>query len=165
MMPFWIVLIFFTLNTPALAGLAEEIAEHLKKQGHDMQVSSSGPLFKVRSLKCQFSKGVAAEWKDSELTVHLDSEGPPGEIYFDDISITADSARFIGTSGSSDEKLISTPSGLTFIETTSNDNIVVTTVFHQSMKDGGYFAVMSRHMDFPGGPHPSQNYGSCHARE
>lgn len=115
-------------------------------------------LLSSKSLKCTFQNGSIANWKDGKLKIETDRIAAP--IHFDSIDLKNKTARGIGNQGASDEKLIITASGITFIELTGFGNLVFTTVFPYLNKEGDFIAVTSRHMDLVG-PLPSQYHGAC----
>lgn len=115
-------------------------------------------LLSSRSLKCTFQHGSTAKWKDGRLKMETDRS--TATIHFDNIDLQNKTARSIGNIGASDEILIVTASGITFVEQTAFGNLVFTTVFPYLNKEGNFIAVTSRHMDMVG-PLPSQYHGAC----
>lgn len=115
-------------------------------------------LLSSKSLKCTSQNGSIAKWKDGKLRIETDRSA--STIHFDSIDLQNKTARGIGNQGASDEVLIVTASGITFIEQTGMGNLVFTTVFPYRNKEGDFIAVTSRHMDLVG-PFPSQYHGTC----
>jgi hypothetical protein len=116
-------------------------------------------LLSSKSLKCTFQNGSIAKWKDGKLKIEPDRIVAP--IHFDSIDLQNKTARGIGNQGASDEILIITASGITFVEQTGMGNLIFTTIFPFLNKEGDFIAVTSRHMNMIVSPLPSQYYGSC----
>jgi len=121
-------------------------------------------LLKIKCLKCKFKEGVTANWQP--MGVEKKSGQWQGDTVFDSIDLKKGKARIIGNQGASDVIVTTTPSGITFIETTGFGNMVFTTVF-PLCKPGTneFYAVMSRHMNLTEEALPSQYYGTCKAWE
>lgn len=115
-------------------------------------------LLSSKTLKCIFTEGKIAKWKGGNLEIETDRSTTT--ILFDNIDLQNKSARSIGNAGASDEILIVTASGITFVEQTAFGNLVFTTVFPYFNKEGHFIAVTSRHMDMVG-PLPSQYHDTC----
>ena len=115
-------------------------------------------LLSSKTLKCIFTEGRTAKWKGGNLKIETDRSTTT--ILFDNIDLQKKTARSIGNAGASDEAIIVTTSGITFVEQTAFGNLVFTTVFPYFNKEGHFIAVTSRHMDMVG-PLPSQYHGAC----
>lgn len=117
-------------------------------------------LYKAKSLKCTFEAYSIADWKGGEMKVANGREKL--SFIFDSINHKEGTARGMSNLQAVDERVIPTALGFTFIEQTAIGNITITTVFGSYRKETEEFsAVHSRHMDMPGGPLPSQYYGTC----
>lgn len=124
-------------------------------------------LMGAKTLKCSFDKGSHIDWSSGVPKIsnskYSDSKENSYAI-FDSIDLASKKARGVGSQGAVDVDLITTPTGITFIEFTQSGNLSVTTVFSTHEKDSNKFlAVESRHMDMVGQPIPSQYCGTCEA--
>ena len=122
-------------------------------------------LLKAKTIRCFLGKGCTADWNtgDPNLTIGKWREKPEDCIMiFDSIDLKRGTARFVGGLGSTDVKVIPTPEGVTFFETSGSGNVMITTVF-PSYKKGTkkHIFVHSRHLNYFGGPLPSQYHGIC----
>jgi len=119
-------------------------------------------LVNVRSLKCDFSDGYIGKWEKGKIKIEPGKLGTP--LHYDSIDLKEQKARIISNQGSADVSVITTLTGLTFIEITPIGNISITTVF-ADYKEGSrdFIAVLSRHMKlFPSKVIlPSQYHGIC----
>src|SRR5262245_32631387 len=79
---------------------------------------------------------------------------------FDAIDVAAGTARLAGNQGSGPIRLLVTPTGFTFFETTVSGSVSITTIFATPV-GYRYRAVISRHMDFSGEVVVSQYTGFC----
>ena len=113
----------------------------------------------ARSLKCVFHNGSAGDFRSGKVEVKTLKEEM--SLHFDAIDLESGKARSIGNQGTSNETVLVTPTGVTFIEQTNSGNLVVTTVFAIYDVRKEFIAVESRHMDFFGVAIPSQYYGTC----
>lgn len=119
-------------------------------------------LIKAKSLKCQFSEGVSADWKDGTLNLNREKDAFGSSLHFDSIDFKSNKARFIGNSGASNVTANLTEEAVTFIEETTSGNLIFTSVFPEYKKGTREFiAVTSRHIMLWGGPLPSQYHGTC----
>ena len=118
---------------------------------------------KKLGFKCTFGPGSAANWDTGKVKIDPANFGDPSvTIHFDSIDPKAGTARMISNAGSSNVVTLSTGAGVTLIEQTGTGNLSFTTIFSQKPKRSSDFvAVMSRHIDTPTGPFPSQYYGTC----
>lgn len=116
-------------------------------------------LLTSKTLKCTFTEGRAANWKERKLKIESDLSS--FTIIYDNIDLQNKTARSIGNIGATDETLILTGTGITFIEQTIVGNLIFTTIFPILNREGDFIAVMSRHMEMIGIPMPSQYHGSC----
>src|SRR5262249_38072098 len=122
--------------------------------------SAALALLHARRIRCTVGPGAQADWKSGKPVVSQ-VEWPKGDpMDFDAIDVPRGTARGIGGGGSSNERVVATASGLTFIEQTDEGNLDITTVFTRLVGDE-YPVVESRHMAFPGGLLPSQYHGTC----
>jgi hypothetical protein len=119
-------------------------------------------LLRARSMKCLFHDGSLGDFQKGKLEVKKLREEMT--IDFDAIDLKAGTARSLGENGASNETVLATPTGLTFIEKTGSGNVVVTTVFATKRTSQDFIAVMSRHMSMLGTVVPSQYYGTCRVR-
>jgi hypothetical protein len=136
-------------------------------------------LIAARSLKCVFGKGSHGDWKrDAGLWPRLAAglgqllgtkhDGVTvkhsrfdATVHFDSIDHKAKTARLIGNQGSGESRIVTTASGVTFIEETGFGNLMFTTVFPALNNERAFIAVTSRHLLTLGGPFPSQYHGIC----
>ncbi|UCE04968.1 MAG: hypothetical protein JSW07_15275 [bacterium] len=117
-------------------------------------------LITTKCLKCQFGPGASANWKQGQLK--LEKDNCSLTIIFDSIDIDKGKARMIANQGSADVMVIATPQSITFIEPIGSGNWCFTSVFpNYSKVTGDFIAVISRHINMPGGPLPSQYHGTC----
>lgn len=117
----------------------------------------------TRSLKCEFGQGTSAEWVDGQLKVKsavFSSDPSKAAVHYDAIDLKTQSARIIGTSGSTDAIVLPTAAGISIVENPLGGGIVVTTVFAHYDHDRSFTAVLSKHIDLMG-PFPQQYYGIC----
>lgn len=156
-----LLLVFFALGGCGAKDLQEEFIIW-KAQQKQRAAASTVSLSAVRSLKCQFPRGIFIKWNGGTISPESDGEGLP-EIFFDNINFATGKARIIGNNGASDVSLIRQSAGLSFVETTTFGSVIITTIFTHSTPDGEYLAVMSRHIDSLASPLPSQYYGMCRA--
>lgn len=115
------------------------------------------------SFKCTFGPGSSANWDTGKVLIERANFGiPNATIHFDAIDVAAGSGRMIGNAGSNDLIVLNTGAGITLIETTGAGNFSFVTIFSSHRKETRERnAVMSRHVDTPKGPFPSQYYGTC----
>jgi hypothetical protein len=115
------------------------------------------------SFKCTFGPGMQANWDSGKLKVEKASFGNPSvTLHFDAIDLTDGTARMIGNAGSSSVSVLNSGTSITLVEQTGALNFSFTTIFMRRIKGNPEFpAVMSRHIDTPSGPVPSQYYGAC----
>jgi hypothetical protein len=120
-------------------------------------------LISAKSLKCQFGPGSVGRWSGAKASVSHDNWD--STLHLDSIDAKAGKARVIGNAGASDVAVLVSGSGITFVEETGFGNFVFITVFAVFSVGGPgpdeLYAVMSRHMNLPGGPLPSQYHGKC----
>jgi len=114
-------------------------------------------------FKCTFGPGTVANWDSGKVKIERANFGDPNvTIHFDSIDAKAGTARMIANVGSTTVIALFTETGLTLIEQTRAGNLSFTTIFMQKPKRPSELAaVMSRHIDIPTGPFPSQYYGTC----
>lgn len=110
-----------------------------------------------------FTQGAQLKWEGGKISVDRATFGnPSATVHYDAVDVKAGTGRMIGNAGSTDLVVVSTSAGITLIEQTGSGNLVFTTVFRTRQKGTSeYAAVMSRHIDTPPGPFPSQYSGSC----
>jgi len=131
----------------------------------DDLVSTFRRLIQVRSLKCTFQVGLAADWESGKVkTSKLSSDNMV--LHFDSIDLKKGVARLIGGAGAADVSTVLTSSHLSFIEKTDVGNLNFTTVFPFYEKGTHNFAaVTSRHVTIVDKPLPSQYHGTCQVWE
>jgi hypothetical protein len=117
------------------------------------------------SFKCTFGPGAVGNWDAGSVKIDRGNFGNPTVVlHFDNVDPTAGTGRLIGNAGSSDLVVLTSGAGLNFIERTGSGNFVFTTIFRAKARGSNDFiAVMSRHMETPTGPFPSQYHGTCAA--
>ncbi|UVT17408.1 MAG: hypothetical protein H8K04_07685 [Nitrospira sp.] len=121
-------------------------------------------LLQTHSLKCKFSIVSQTYWEDGNVTIKTEPE-KDFLLHFDSIDIQNRHARLLGNLGSSDVGLLLTNGSLSFLETTSNGGVNLTTIFPAYRRESREFiAVSSRHLSVFG-PFPSQHHGSCQVWE
>ena len=120
---------------------------------------SDQKIFEAQTIRCDFTKGVSANWDGAEPKLEHQRDGFGSEFLFD--SIVDKGARFIGNAGSEDVRVIRTGMGLTFIEKTSAGFWNITTVFgfRDKKYPNRFAAVTSRHINSFTHPTTSQYYG------
>jgi len=124
------------------------------------EVAAALKLIRARRLHCTVGPGAVAEWKSGKPVVSLAEWGKDAAMDFDSIDVKRGTARGLGAQGSSNEVVLATESGLSFIEQTGFGNLDIVTVSTHPIEDA-YPMVESRHMQFPAGPLPSQYHGTC----
>ncbi|MEL0160821.1 MAG: hypothetical protein VXA48_17915, partial [Deltaproteobacteria bacterium] len=67
---------------------------------------SDQQIFEAQTIRCDFTKGVSANWDGAETNLELLRDGLGSEFLFD--SISEKGARFIGNAGSEDVHVIRT---------------------------------------------------------
>jgi hypothetical protein len=123
-------------------------------------------LMGAKCLRCEFGSGAVGDWKGGKVRVKLDKWRSSDPLILDSIDLKNGKARIIGSQGAFDIFILPTSVGLTFVEVTGSGNSVFRTVFAEYKKGGTEFiAVMSRHMNLPGGPLNSQYHGTCRILE
>lgn len=126
-------------------------------------------LSKAKSLKCYYSEGYTGIWDDGKLKISKGQFGTSkkeSSMVFDSIDLKKGTARLIGNQGASDVMVLSTPTGVSFIEKTPAGYLMITTVFAYYKKGTDEFVcVYSRHVGsfspLKLGPMPSQWHGTC----
>ena len=115
------------------------------------------------SFKCTFGPGSQANWDAGKLNIERVNFGTPSvTLHFDSVDVKAGTARMIGNAGSSNLAVLDSGTAITLVEQTGALNFSFTTIFLRKTKGSSDLpAVMSRHIDTPPGPVPSQYYGSC----
>ena len=145
-------------------GIICVIAETAGADPWDSFVSDK-QIFEAQTIRCNFTKGVSANWDGAEPKLEILRDGLGSEFLFD--SIGDKRARFIGNAGSEDVHVIRTEMGLTFIEKTSAGSWNTTTVFgfRDKKYPNKFAAVTSRHINSFTHPTTSQYYGLCKVLE
>ena len=145
-------------------GIIYVIAETAGAKQWDSFVSDQ-QTFEAQTIRCDFTRGVSANWDGAEPKLELQRDGFGSEFLFD--SIGEKRARFIGNAGSEDVQVIRTEMGLTFIEKTSAGSWNTTTVFRFLDKKypNRFAAVTSRHINSFAHLTTSQYYGLCKVLE
>ena len=145
-------------------GIICVIAETAGANPWDSFVSDQ-QIFEAQTIRCDFTRGVSANWDGAEPKLELQRDGFGSEFLFD--SIGDKGARFIGNAGSEDVHVIRTEMGLTFIEKTSAGSWNTTTVFgfRDKKYPNRFAAVTSRHINSFTHPTTSQYYGLCKVLE
>jgi hypothetical protein len=126
----------------------------------DAEGAAALKLIQARRLHCTVGPGAVAEWKSDKPVVSLAEWGKNNAMDFDAIDVRRGTARVLGADGSSNERVLVTASGLTFIEETGFGNLNIVTVFTRPVGEA-YPMVESRHLTMPGGLLPSQYHGTC----
>jgi len=133
------------------------------REGIAAQARALVALRSATSLHCRFGPGHSAKWVRGEPRTEpgeFTSTGDP--IIFYGIDLEAGSAKIMGNQGTQSLAVISTLSGLTFLESTDTGNINLTTVFAGFAGQPDQFtAVHSRHFYMAGRAMPSQYHGTC----
>ena len=132
------------------------VAVVLNLTAEDVFPRQDDGLFQARTIECRWVEGTSADWDNGELSTEDGPFGEDAQIIFDEIDLQARTTRI----GGQISPVIQTAEGITFIESTTLENLNFTTVFRWSVVPQQYLAVTSRHMAF-NGPSPSQYYGSC----
>lgn len=132
----------------------------------DTQTKALELIRGARSLHCVFASGYQTSWASgtavSEQTKFSTSDEP---MIFYAIDTSKQTAKVMGNAGSDEVLAFATTSGITFLETTPNGNVNVTTVFATYKKTTEEFpCVHSRHLLMPTAPFPSQFHGTCTVR-
>ena len=145
-------------------GIVCVIAETAGAKTWDSFVSDQ-QIFEAQTIRCNFTKGVSANWDGAEPKLEILRDGLGSEFLFD--SIGDKGARFIGNAGSEDVHVIPTEMGLTFIEKTSAGSWNTTTVFgfRDKKYPNKFAAVTSRHINSFTHPTTSQYYSLCKVLE
>lgn len=118
------------------------------------------------SISCQFDSGQGAAWRGNSFSI-MSASWQGGLIVYDSMDFAASSARMTGSEGSTGSptgeaklRVAVTDNGLHFTAFNPRGDLVSTTVFPTTDKQGRYIAVMSTHSkEF--GHHSSQFYGLC----
>ena len=120
-------------------------------------------LRRAESLYCKFKDGSFTSWTKGKPVVELDVMTESGDpTVFHSIDLKAGTAKMMGNMGSGSIGVITTASGITFIEPTSSGNMNITTVFAGFVGNSKrFFAVHSRHFFAFGQARPSQYHGIC----
>ena len=117
-------------------------------------------LIQGHSLKCGFSVVSQTYWENGNLTIKTETE-QDFLLHFDSIDIQRNHARLVGNLGAVDVSLLLTGGTLSFLETTANGGVNLTTIFPRYRNESHEFiAVTSRHLSVFG-PFSSQHHGSC----
>lgn len=129
----------------------------------------SGRLFKAKSIRCYWDKGAIAEWiTKKQLNITVEKYAPKKEdsySIFDSIDIKNGKARIIAQQAG-DVIIIASPEGVNFIEQTPSGNLSITTVFPVYYPNSDKFiCVLSRPMNYYGGPLAQQYYGTAEILE
>ena len=145
-------------------GIICVIAETAGANPWDSFVSDQ-QIFEAQTIRCDFTRGVSANWDGAEPKLELQKDGFGSEFLFD--SIGEKRARFIGNAGSEDVQVIRTEMGLTFIKKTSAGSWNTTTVFgfRDKKYPNRFAAVTSRHINSFTHLITSQYYGLCKVLE
>jgi hypothetical protein len=128
--------------------------------GQAVAAEPPGGVLAAKTMRCKVDKGAVSEpekWGEVS-TVRW---GKKNVLHFDAIDIKKGKARIIGGAGGADVLVIPGRGGLHFIERTPSGNMVLRTVFAGAVGPRRYRYVTSRHVNLPGGPLPSQYYGTC----
>jgi hypothetical protein len=120
---------------------------------------SDQQIFEAQTIRCDFTKGVGANWDGAEPRLEFHRDGFGSEFLFDPIGDRE--ARSIGNAGSEDVHVIRTEMGLTLIEKTSAGFWNTTTVFgfRDKKSPNRFAAVTSKHVNSFTHPTTSQYYG------
>jgi hypothetical protein len=149
------LIMLFLLSHP---NLIQAQADQLEK--------SFTKLIQAKTLKCVWEKGVSSKWKEGLAVIE---ESKMAGFTYDSIDLQKGMARFIANAGAADIMVITSMTGIVFIEQTGSGNNTFTTVY--SLKADPidfmepretFYAVHSRHMNFfSNTPISSQYYGKC----
>ena len=121
-------------------------------------------LLEGHSLKCGFSVVSQTYWENGNLTIKTETEND-FLLHFNSIDIQRNHARLHGNLEVVDVSLLLTGGTLSFLETTANGGVNLTTIFPSYRNESREFiAVTSRHLSVFG-PFPSQHHGSCQVLE
>lgn len=121
-------------------------------------------LLEGHSLKCDFSVVSQTYWENGNLTIKTEPE-KDFLLHFDSIDIQRNHARLLGNLGAVDVSLLLTSGTLSFLETTANGGVNLTTIFPSYRNESREFiAVTSRHLAVFG-PFSSQHHGTCQVWE
>lgn len=129
-------------------------------------------LYRSKKLVCKFKEGSVVKWTKGKPIVELDVFSKSSDpTTFSSIDLKAGTAMMGGNVGSGPlDGVITTSSGVTFIELTQSGNVNITTVFTSFVEESRMFpAVHSRHVLMtpliPGfgqaAALPSQYHGTC----
>lgn len=115
------------------------------------------------SFRCIFGPGTSTAWEHGRPKIERGDFGSPTvTVHFNSIDLSSGTAQMAGNGGTSDVLVLSTGSGLTFVEHTSFGNLIFTTIFKSDVPGRNeLIAVMSRHMQLFTDPVPSQYHGTC----
>jgi hypothetical protein len=132
--------------------------------GWAAQDDSFYDLLEGHSLKCGFSVVSQTYWENGNLTIKTETE-KDFLLHFDSIDIQRNHARLLGNLKAVDVSLLLTSGTLSFLETTANGGVNLTTIFPSYRNESrGFIAVTSRHLSVFG-PFSSQHHGSCQILE
>jgi len=118
------------------------------------------------SISCQFDSGQGAAWHGNSYSI-MSASWQGGLIVYDTMDFTASSARMTGSEGATGSgtgevkmRVAVTGSGIHFTSFNPRGDLVSTTVFRTTDKQGRYIAVISTHStEF--NHYSSQFYGLC----
>jgi hypothetical protein len=149
--PFALLLPLTCFVSPVFAGDSESL---------EKRIDRLDKLIGAKSLKCIFGPGSSASWETGEPKISMDEFNVA--FHFDSINSKLGKARLIANLGAEDVLVLTSPSGLSFIEETASGNMTFTTVFLTPIKGSDEFpGVTSRHMEIFGSLIPSQYHGTC----
>jgi hypothetical protein len=118
----------------------------------------------ARSIRCVLGDGVSSTWSGGQVNRELArfaSDPSAATITFDSIDVKRMTARIVGDIASADVQIVSTNSGLTFLESTPNGpNVTTVYPFFATATSQRFLMVQSRHKVIRT-PAPSQYYGTC----
>ncbi len=121
-------------------------------------------LISAKSLRCSFHDGSVVTWDNGSYKYDRDKRFD--NLVYDSIDLMNGKARIIGNQGAADINIVSSPSGISFLEMTGMGNITITTVFPEYQKGTlKFICTHSRHMNMGKSVIVSQYHGVCDVLE
>ena len=161
---FLLILTLLVAITSSLSAQSDDAKTKALTDGIKVQVKALGELLKATTLHCVLGSGYAADWTSGNPVSKPDSfsESQDPTIFYS-IDLETHRAKMMGNAGTGTILVLSTASGLTFIEQTETGNVNTTTVFATYKKGTTEFpCVHSRHLlVLSTHPLPSQYHGAC----
>ncbi|NBT75430.1 MAG: hypothetical protein EBT15_05555 [Betaproteobacteria bacterium] len=113
------------------------------------------------SVRCAFTGGQVTDFDKGKASTKRTND--LGELIFDQIDVTARTARMIGNQGAESIIALRGDDSIHLLERTGSGNLNITTIFslEEGEKLGSFPVVHSRHVSLMTGPLPSQYVGRC----